>query len=146
LTKVDALIIADVSTLVNVLRQQCGNNVVTTRGRGMARPRTTTVTAPTECCASVLQAPLGERDAEELSRAFAALADPVRLRLLSLIATADEVCSCELEQPLGRSQPTISHHTRALAEAGLITGEKRGRWMYWRVVPERVAAVRSALE
>ena len=98
-----------------------------------------------ECCASVLEAPLRERDAAELARGFAALADPVRLRLLSLIASADAVCSCELEAPLGRSQPTISHHTRALADAGLIAGEKRGRWMYWRVIPERVAALRAAL-
>jgi ArsR family transcriptional regulator, arsenate/arsenite/antimonite-responsive transcriptional repressor len=97
------------------------------------------------CCTSVLQDPLTERDAAELARGFAALADPVRLRLLSLIASADEVCSCELEAPLARSQPTISHHTKALAEAGLITGEKRGRWMYWRVVPERVAALQRAL-
>jgi ArsR family transcriptional regulator len=98
-----------------------------------------------ECCSSVLDAPLSEREAAELARGFAALADPVRLRLLSLIATTDEVCSCELEAPLARSQPTISHHTKALAEAGLVTGEKRGRWMYWRVVPARVAALRRAL-
>jgi ArsR family transcriptional regulator len=97
------------------------------------------------CCSSVLDAPLSEPDAVELARSFAALADPVRLRLLSLIANADEVCSCELEGPLARSQPTISHHTKALAEAGLVTGEKRGRWMYWRVVPARVAALRRAL-
>src|SRR5438309_1451498 len=99
--------------------------------------------AAEQCCASVLEAPLRERDAVELARVFAALADPVRLRLLSIIASTDEVCSCNLEQPLGRSQPTVSHHTKALAEAGLITGEKRGRWMYWRVVPDRVAALRS---
>jgi ArsR family transcriptional regulator len=97
------------------------------------------------CCASVLAAPLAERDAEELSRAFAALADPVRLRLLSLIAASSEVCSCDLIQPLGRSQPTISHHTKALADAGLIVGEKRGRWVWWRVVPERLEALRAAL-
>jgi ArsR family transcriptional regulator, arsenate/arsenite/antimonite-responsive transcriptional repressor len=97
------------------------------------------------CCASVMEAPLSEPDAAELARGFAALADPVRLRLLSLIASADEVCSCELEEPLARSQPTISHHTKALAEAGLITGEKRGRWMYWCVVPARVAALQRAL-
>jgi ArsR family transcriptional regulator len=98
-----------------------------------------------ECCSSVFAEPLAERDAEVLARSFAALADPIRLRLLSLIASADEVCSCELEAPLARSQPTISHHTKALADAGLITGEKRGRWMYWRVVPAKVAALRSAL-
>jgi ArsR family transcriptional regulator, arsenate/arsenite/antimonite-responsive transcriptional repressor len=97
------------------------------------------------CCGSVLAEPLSERDAAELARAYAALADPVRLRLLSIIAAADEVCSCELEAPLRRSQPTVSHHTKALAEAGLIVGEKRGKWMWWRVVPERVAALRDAL-
>ena len=97
------------------------------------------------CCGSVLSAPLSQPDAEVLARGFAALADPVRLRLLSMIAACDEVCSCDLLQPLGKSQPTISHHTKALAEAGLITGDKRGRWVYWRVVPERVRALREAL-
>lgn len=97
------------------------------------------------CCGSVLGEPLRERDAVELASAFAALADPVRLRLLSIISSSDEVCSCDLEAPLKRSQPTVSHHTKALAEAGLIVGEKRGRWMWWRIVPERVAALRDAL-
>ncbi len=97
------------------------------------------------CCGSVLAEPLTERDAGELARAFSALSDPVRLRLLSIIASSDEVCSCDLEAPLNRSQPTVSHHTKALAEAGLIVGEKRGKWMWWRAVPERVAALRDAL-
>ena len=97
------------------------------------------------CCPSVLTAPLSEGDAELLACGFAALADPVRLRLLSMIAAAAEVCACELLQPLGKSQPTVSHHTKALAEAGLIVGEKRGRWVYWRIVPERVDALRQAL-
>jgi ArsR family transcriptional regulator len=101
--------------------------------------------ATDQCCGSVLQAALTDAEAAQLARGFAALADPVRLRLLSIIATADEVCSCELEEPLDRSQPTISHHTKALAEAGLIVGEKRGRWMWWKVVPERVDALRLAL-
>ena len=85
-------------------------------------------------------------EARALAEVFAALADPVRLRLLSLIAAAGECCSCDLEGPLGKSQPTVSHHTKALMEAGLITGDKRGRWTWWRVVPERLAAVRAALE
>jgi ArsR family transcriptional regulator, arsenate/arsenite/antimonite-responsive transcriptional repressor len=97
------------------------------------------------CCGSVLTAPLAESDAETLARGFAALADPVRLRLLSLIAAGDEVCSCDMLQPLGKSQPTISHHTKALAEAGLITGEKRGRWVFWRIDPARIDALRQAL-
>jgi ArsR family transcriptional regulator len=93
----------------------------------------------------VLAEPLKEKDAAELARAFAALSDPVRLRLLSIIASSDEVCSCDLEAPLKRSQPTVSHHTKALAAAGLIIGEKRGKWVWWRVAPERVAALRDAL-
>ncbi len=97
------------------------------------------------CCAPLLAAPLAATEAEELAKVFAALADPVRLRLLSLVAAAGEVCSCDLEDPLGKSQPTISHHTKALADAGLLTGEKRGRWMMWRVMPERLAALRAAL-
>jgi ArsR family transcriptional regulator len=97
------------------------------------------------CCAPLLAAPLADDDAAELAKVFAALGDPVRLRLLSLVAQAGEVCSCDLEDPLGKSQPTISHHTKALADAGLIVGEKRGRWMMWQVVPERLAALRAAL-
>jgi len=97
------------------------------------------------CCAPLQAAPIGEDEAAELARVFAALADPVRLRLLSLVAANAEVCSCDLEDPLGKSQPTISHHTKMLVDAGLITGEKRGRWMFWRVVPERLVALRAAL-
>ena len=101
-------------------------------------------TAPT-CCSPVLAAPMAESDAVELAHVFAALADPVRLRLLSLVAEAGEVCSCDLEGPLGKSQPTISHHTKALADAGLIVGEKRGRWMWWRIEPEQIANLRAVL-
>jgi ArsR family transcriptional regulator len=100
--------------------------------------------ASPECCPTVL-APLSVEEANEMAKAFAALADPVRLRLLSMVASAEEVCSCDLQQPLGKSQPTVSHHTKALVDAGLIVGEKRGRWVWWRVVPERLAAVRAAL-
>lgn len=97
------------------------------------------------CCPSLLDAPVDAVHAEDLARAFAALADPVRLRLLSLIADAGEVCACELLEPLGKAQPTISHHTKALADAGLITGEKRGRWVWWSIVPERVTMLRNSL-
>ena len=97
------------------------------------------------CCAPLQASPLEEGEAAELAKVFSALGDPVRLRLFSLIAAHDEVCSCDLEDPLGKSQPTVSHHTKALADAGLITGEKRGRWMFWRIVPDRLAALRAAL-
>jgi len=93
------------------------------------------------CCSPLANIALTEVEAVDVAQIFGALSDPVRLRLLSLVASEDEVCSCALEEPLGKSQPTISHHTRILAEAGLIVGEKRGRWMWWRVVPERLADV-----
>ncbi len=97
------------------------------------------------CCPPVLTSALSEQDAHDLARAFAALADPVRLRLLSLIAESGRVCSCDLVEPLGKSQPTVSHHTKALSEAGLIEGEKQGRWVWWSIVPERVDNLREAL-
>ena len=98
-----------------------------------------------EVCCSVLEEPVGDTRAEELAKGFAALADPVRLRLLSMIAAAGTTCSCDLIEPIGKSQPTVSHHTKVLAEAGLITGEKIGRWVNWSVVPERLDALRAAL-
>jgi ArsR family transcriptional regulator, arsenate/arsenite/antimonite-responsive transcriptional repressor len=110
----------------------------------VSRVRTPTAVTEAPCCVP-LSATLDEDQAVELAQLFAALADPVRLRLLSLVASQDEVCSCDLQGPLGKSQPTISHHTKALAEAGLIVGDKRGRWVWWRVVPERLAALRDAL-
>jgi len=99
------------------------------------------------CCSPVLEAPLGEDDATDLARHFAALADPVRLRLLGLIASAPggEVCACDLVEPVGRAQPTVSHHLKVLAEAGLVEREKRGTWAWYRVVPGRLAALRDAL-
>ncbi len=97
------------------------------------------------CCAPLRSESLSVTDAAELAHAFAALADPVRLRLFNLIAQAGEACSCDFEAPLAKSQPTISHHTKILVEAGLIVGEKRGRWMWWRIVPERADALARAL-
>ena len=97
------------------------------------------------CCPSLTSAPLDEGDATSLAGVLGALADPVRLRLLSIVASHQEVCSCDLEAPLGKSQPTISHHTRGLAEAGLLVSEKRGRWVWWRVDEARLAEVRRAL-
>lgn len=100
---------------------------------------------PTSPKPSLTEAPLDEHDAHEMAHVLAALADPVRLRMLSLIASRSEVCSCDLEGPLDRSQPTVSHHTKVLADAGLIAGEKRGRWTWWRLDSDRLAAVRRAL-
>ncbi len=100
---------------------------------------------PTGCCVPITESALGEHDAMELAGVFGALSDPVRLRLLSIVAAEGEVCSCNLEGPLGKSQPTISHHTRVLAEEGLIEGEKRGRWTWWHLVPAQVERLRGLL-
>src|SRR5690606_17182311 len=93
-------------------------------------PRRTATVA--RCCPSVLAAPLDEAEAAALSRGFAAVAEPARLRLLSLIAAAEagEVCACDLTEPLGRSQPTVSHHLKVLFEAGLVDRERRGTWIW----------------
>ena len=102
------------------------------------------LTASAGCCSVLVQA-LDADAAEPLAAAFAALADPVRLRLFSLIASSGPVCSCDLTEPLAKSQPTISHHTKVLVEAGLIVGEKQGRWVWWSAVPQRAEELRSAL-
>jgi len=98
-------------------------------------------------CCSVLVEPIDESAAAELAKGFHALADPARLRLLSLIAAqrAGEVCACDLVAPLGKSQPTVSHHLKVLYEAGLVDRDKRGSWIWYRVVPGRLDALRAAL-
>ena len=99
------------------------------------------------CCAPVLASALSEDEAVDLAAAFKVLADPARLRLLSMIASADadEACACDLVEPIGKSQPTVSHHLAVLTDAGLLEREKRGKWAYYRAVPERLAVLRDAL-
>jgi ArsR family transcriptional regulator len=92
-------------------------------------------------------AALSEPDATALAQTFAPLADPARLRLLSMIAAqpGGEVCACALAEPLGKSQPTVSHHLKVLFNVGLVDKDKRGTWVWYRVVPERLAALQHAL-
>jgi ArsR family transcriptional regulator len=99
------------------------------------------------CCEPVLVEPIGPDEAEELASGFKLLSDPVRLRILSLIATAPEatMCGCELPGILDRSQPTISHHLSLLTEAGLLTREQRGKWAWFSVESDRVSILRDAL-
>ncbi|MDT0459392.1 metalloregulator ArsR/SmtB family transcription factor [Streptomyces sp. DSM 41527] len=91
-----------------------------------------------ECCPGLLSAPLDEGQAVELSKVFKALGDPVRLRLLSMIASkaGGEVCVCDLTPAFDLSQPTISHHLKLLRQAGLIDCERRGTWVYYWLLPE----------
>jgi ArsR family transcriptional regulator len=99
----------------------------------------------TSCCGPVLAAPLGEAEADGLAAAFKVVADPVRLRLLSIVAAAGEMCACNLAAPVGKSQPTVSHHLSVLTDAGLLHREKRGKWAWYSVVPERLQVLRDAL-
>jgi ArsR family transcriptional regulator len=99
------------------------------------------------CCEPVLAETIGSAEAEELAAGFKVLADPIRLRLLSLIANSanGEMCACDLVDPVGRSQPTVSHHLSILADAGFLTREQRGKWAWFAIVPERVAVMQDAL-
>ena len=100
-----------------------------------------------DCCEPVLVKPLRSDDAAELAAGFKVLADPTRLLLLSLIASAPsgEMCACDLVAPTGKSQPTVSHHLAILTDAGLLVREQRGKWAHFRVVPDRIAVLRDAL-
>jgi ArsR family transcriptional regulator len=99
------------------------------------------------CCSPLVHEPLSEAQAGELSRLFKAMGDPVRLRLLSLIAShaGGEACVCDLTGVFDLTGPTISHHLKVLREAGLISGERRGTWVYYRVHPEALEALSTVL-
>ena len=99
------------------------------------------------CCPPVLHGALNKKDAENLAAALKALADPIRLQLLSFIAAQPEgeACVCHVMAPVGLSQPTVSHHLKLLHDAGLLERDKRGAWVYYRVLPDRLEAIRAAL-
>lgn len=101
----------------------------------------------TVCCSPVTGGALDVEDAQRLARMFKALGDPTRVRLLSLIAArADrEACICDLVEPVGLSQPTVSHHMKQLVDAGIVVREQRGRWAFYRVVDETLTALSGAL-
>jgi ArsR family transcriptional regulator, arsenate/arsenite/antimonite-responsive transcriptional repressor len=98
-------------------------------------------------CPPLLQEPIDSAQAARLAAALKVLADPARLRLLSLIQAqpGSEACVCHLTEPLGLSQPTVSHHLKVLLQAGLVEREQRGSWAYFRVLPEPLAALRELL-
>ncbi|WP_345695157.1 metalloregulator ArsR/SmtB family transcription factor [Kitasatospora terrestris] len=100
------------------------------------------------CCSPMVREPLGEEAAVDLAKMFKALGDPVRLRLLSLIASYDggEACVCDLTGPFDVSQPTISHHLKVLREAGLVASERRGTWVYYWVLPTALAKLSALLQ
>ncbi|MEZ5266492.1 MAG: metalloregulator ArsR/SmtB family transcription factor [Acidimicrobiales bacterium] len=99
------------------------------------------------CCAPLLREPLSEDDATALAELLKALADPVRLRLVSLVAgsASGELCACDLPGALGRAQPTVSHHLSMLVKAGILDREQRGKWAWFRVRPETLAMLSDVL-
>ena len=105
------------------------------------------VTSDDDCC-SLGGGPISAEEAEHLSARLKALSDPTRLQLLSHIAAGGcgDVCACDLAEPLGISQPTVSHHMKKLVEAGLLTREQRGRWAHYSVVPSAFAELRAFLD
>jgi ArsR family transcriptional regulator, arsenate/arsenite/antimonite-responsive transcriptional repressor len=105
--------------------------------------------APTgACCSPLSAAPLDRQRAEELADVLKAVADPTRLQLLSLVGAAGEgeACVCDLTEPLGLTQPTISHHLKVLVDAGLLTRDRRGSWAYFRLVRDRFDELRTLLD
>ncbi|MBE9103049.1 ArsR/SmtB family transcription factor [Vacuolonema iberomarrocanum] len=104
--------------------------------------------APASCCPPLLAGYLSAEDATQLAQLFRVLGEPARLQILNLIAAqaSEEVCACELVEALGLAQPTVSHHLKVMYKAGLLSRDRRGTWIYYRIVPERIAALRKALK
>ncbi len=102
---------------------------------------------PITCCTPVGNGAFDETDAAQLAKGFAALSDPVRLHLLSLITHAgpDGACVCDLVAPVGRSQPTVSHHLKVLREAGLVAADKRGTWAWYKVDAAAIERLQRSL-
>lgn len=101
-----------------------------------------------ECCSPLVGEPISLEQAETLATTLKAVADPVRLRLISLVAAHQdgEACVCDLVDPVGLSQPTVSHHLKVLVDAGILTREQRGRWAYYRLVPQTLSALAGLLQ
>jgi ArsR family transcriptional regulator, arsenate/arsenite/antimonite-responsive transcriptional repressor len=99
------------------------------------------------CCTPLLREPITPSQAADLARLLKALADPTRLRLVSMVAAHDggEACVCELTEPLGLTQPTVSHHLKILVDAGIFTRDKRGVWAYYALVPSALEALSAVL-
>jgi ArsR family transcriptional regulator len=100
-----------------------------------------------DCCSPVTRGALDQDAAERLARVFKALGDPARVRLVSLIAASDggEACICDLTEPVGLSQPTVSHHMKLLVDAGLMHREQRGKWAYYRLIDGALTSLAHAL-
>jgi ArsR family transcriptional regulator, arsenate/arsenite/antimonite-responsive transcriptional repressor len=101
-------------------------------------------TLPAICCGAETE-PLAVHERDQLAAQFKALADPTRVAIINCLSAAEEVCVCNLTDTFDLSQPTISHHLKILREAGLVESTRRGTWAYYRLVPEKIEALRAAL-
>jgi ArsR family transcriptional regulator, arsenate/arsenite/antimonite-responsive transcriptional repressor len=110
-------------------------------------PRRTALPLLTDCCSPVVRDVIQPAEAETLASGFKALADPTRLRLISLVAAHEdaEACVCDLTDPVGLSQPTVSHHLKILVDAGILSREQRGKWAYYRLVPGALDALAALI-
>lgn len=106
-----------------------------------------TISELSACCTPIAREPMDATSAERLARSLKALADPARLRLLSIVASHEdeEACVCDLTEPLGLSQPTVSHHLKVLVDAGYLRREKRGTWAYYSLTPDSLDSVSGLL-
>ncbi|MFF1877859.1 ArsR/SmtB family transcription factor [Leifsonia sp. NPDC058230] len=106
------------------------------------------VTVAGSCCTPLTRETLTVEDAESMALAFKALSDPTRLRLISIVAASDgaEACVCDLTEPIGLSQPTVSHHLKILMDAGYLTRSKRGTWAYYKLIPGALERVSQLLK
>lgn len=116
----------------------------------MSKSRSLTLLSPAQaaaCCSPLSREPISQRDAERIAPLLKALADPVRLRLMSLVASHEggEACVCDLNEAFDLSQPTISHHLKMLHDVGLLDREKRGVWVYYRARAEALADVATLI-
>jgi ArsR family transcriptional regulator, arsenate/arsenite/antimonite-responsive transcriptional repressor len=100
------------------------------------------------CCPSLVEGPISEADAEAAAAKIKAIADPVRLRLLSMLAAhgCEELCVCDFPAAVGVSQPTVSHHMKKLADAGLVRREQRGKWAFYSIIPEGFREIRNIID
>ena len=116
----------------------------------MAAPKGLPLTVLSACCQpasapSAPSAPRADESAQTLAALFKALADPARVTIMAMLLNAEEVCACDISEGIGKSAATASHHLKILKDSGLVASEKRGTWVYYRAVPERVAAIADAL-
>lgn len=106
-----------------------------------------TIEQAESCCGPALSVSLSERELDSISRVFAALSDPTRLAIVNLLAeNGDAVCVCDITASFDKNQPTISHHLRILKEAGLVWGERRGKWVYYSLEQGRTDEIKGLLD